>query len=209
MPLTRRTRHTLRRAEFGFFGVVVYTRVHTPRFCGLPLRAGVFFFSTDFLRPLRTNWLIVGKSLSPFSPCTTWRLSLAARQPLEARSPPARGAQAARPGDPASLGCPSCRENPASPALDRGKAFSTVSLCAQLIRTRKHAPRTGRDRELYHRPCSLSNATHPGVSILKEQGFRRWSAKRPPIAGRASTQSRNNRKVPAGAGTRASRQTAP
>jgi len=24
----------LRSAEFGFFGVVVYTRVHTPRFCG-------------------------------------------------------------------------------------------------------------------------------------------------------------------------------
>ena len=34
------TRATLRSAEFGFFGVVVYTRVHTPRRCGLPLRAG-------------------------------------------------------------------------------------------------------------------------------------------------------------------------
>ena len=39
-PEVRRTRATLRRAEFGFFGVVVYTRVHTPRRCGLPFRAG-------------------------------------------------------------------------------------------------------------------------------------------------------------------------
>src|SRR6476661_5651192 len=37
MPLVRRTRATLRRAEFGFFGVVVYTRVHTPRRWGLGL----------------------------------------------------------------------------------------------------------------------------------------------------------------------------
>ena len=29
--LVRRTRATFRRAEFGFFGVVVYTRVQTPR----------------------------------------------------------------------------------------------------------------------------------------------------------------------------------
>ena len=27
-------RQTLRKAEFGFFGVVVLTTVHTPRFCG-------------------------------------------------------------------------------------------------------------------------------------------------------------------------------
>ena len=33
-PLVSLTLATLRIAEFGFFGVVVYTRVHTPRFCG-------------------------------------------------------------------------------------------------------------------------------------------------------------------------------
>ncbi|EQD65791.1 hypothetical protein B1A_08409, partial [mine drainage metagenome] len=33
-PLVSRTRQTLRSAEFGFFGVVVYTRVQTPRFWG-------------------------------------------------------------------------------------------------------------------------------------------------------------------------------
>jgi hypothetical protein len=40
MPLVRRTRQTFRSAELGFFGVVVYTRTQTPRFCGQALRAG-------------------------------------------------------------------------------------------------------------------------------------------------------------------------
>src|SRR5664279_5571746 len=51
---------TLRSAEFGFFGVVVYTRVHTPRRCGLPLSAGVFVLPILSVRPLRTNCWIVG-----------------------------------------------------------------------------------------------------------------------------------------------------
>src|SRR5512139_240783 len=34
IPLDKRTRATLRRAELGFFGVTVETRVQTPRFCG-------------------------------------------------------------------------------------------------------------------------------------------------------------------------------
>src|SRR5580765_6946260 len=61
MPLVRRTRATLRRAEFGFFGVVVYTRVHTPRRWGAPLRAGVLVLSVFDSRPLRTNCWMVGK----------------------------------------------------------------------------------------------------------------------------------------------------
>src|SRR3954453_21497242 len=60
MPLVSRTRATLRSAEFGFFGVVVYTRVQTPRRWGEPLSAGVLVFSTLSSRPLRTSWLIVG-----------------------------------------------------------------------------------------------------------------------------------------------------
>src|ERR1700704_6549484 len=60
MPLVSRTRATLRSAEFGFFGVVVYTRVHTPRRCGLPLSAGVLVLVVFAWRPLRTSWLIVG-----------------------------------------------------------------------------------------------------------------------------------------------------
>src|SRR6185437_868467 len=69
MPLVSRTRATLRSAEFGFLGVVVYTRVHTPRRCGaatfflrpLPdFRPGVESFFGFGLRPLRMSWLVVG-----------------------------------------------------------------------------------------------------------------------------------------------------
>src|ERR1044071_7075133 len=62
MPLVRRTRATLRSAEFGFFGVCVNTRTHTPRFCGLTWSAGLFVLVTIFSRPWRTSWLIVGIS---------------------------------------------------------------------------------------------------------------------------------------------------
>src|SRR6478735_561478 len=64
-----RTRATLRSAELGFLGVVVYTRVHTPRRCGaatfflrpLPdFRPGVDSFLDFGVRPLRTSWLVVG-----------------------------------------------------------------------------------------------------------------------------------------------------
>src|SRR6187455_776103 len=67
MPEVRRTRATLRSAEFGFFGVVVYTRVHTPRRCGAPLSAGVAPLRAFDWRPLRTNCSMVGKlNLSQF-----------------------------------------------------------------------------------------------------------------------------------------------
>src|ERR1700678_2311135 len=59
-PLVSRTRATLRSAEFGFFGVKVYTRVQTPRRCGAPRRAGVLVFVSLVWRPLRTSWAIVG-----------------------------------------------------------------------------------------------------------------------------------------------------
>jgi hypothetical protein len=64
MPLVSRTRATFRRAEFGFFGVVVYTRVQTPRRCGAAIRflrpwpdfrPGVDTFFLGFVRPLRTS----------------------------------------------------------------------------------------------------------------------------------------------------------
>jgi hypothetical protein len=58
--VVNRTLATFLKAEFGFLGVDVYTRVQTPLFWGAPLSAGVFvFFLTRFL-PFRTNWLIVG-----------------------------------------------------------------------------------------------------------------------------------------------------
>src|SRR3954464_16002535 len=69
MPPEIRTRATLRSAELGFFGVVVYTRVHTPRRCGaatfflrpLPdLRPGVDSFLNFGDDALRTSWLVGG-----------------------------------------------------------------------------------------------------------------------------------------------------
>src|SRR3954471_13930746 len=63
------TRATLRSAEFGFLGVVVYTRVHTPRRWGLPFSAGVLVLLVFAWRPLRTSCWIVGtgflRSLRP------------------------------------------------------------------------------------------------------------------------------------------------
>ena len=56
---------TLRRAEFAFFGVVVYTRVHTPRRWGQACRAGVFLCFTTFFRATRISWLIVGICFPP------------------------------------------------------------------------------------------------------------------------------------------------
>src|SRR3954465_15949113 len=60
IPLVSRTRATFRSAEFGFLGVEVYTRVHTPRFCGQLFSAGLEVFQRGGFRPLRTSWLNVG-----------------------------------------------------------------------------------------------------------------------------------------------------
>src|SRR5689334_10361424 len=62
MPVVRRTRATLRRAEFGFFGVWVYTRTQTPRRWGEPRSAGALDFARAALRPRRTNCWMVGKT---------------------------------------------------------------------------------------------------------------------------------------------------
>src|SRR5271165_2277005 len=59
-PLVKRTFATFRNAEFGFFGVRVITCTQTPRRCGQSASAGDFDFTTTFLRPFLTSWLIVG-----------------------------------------------------------------------------------------------------------------------------------------------------
>src|SRR5438046_3175700 len=59
-PFVRRTFATLRRAELGFLGVVVYTRVQTPRRNGFDLSDGDFSFLITSRRLRRTSWLIVG-----------------------------------------------------------------------------------------------------------------------------------------------------
>src|SRR6185295_12368911 len=57
------TRATLRSAEFGFLGVVVYTRVHTPRRCGQDISAGALVLTLSGRRPIRISWLMVGMVL--------------------------------------------------------------------------------------------------------------------------------------------------
>src|SRR3989339_1399072 len=75
MPFERRTRAIFRKAEFGFFGVVVVTLRQTPRLKGAPLRSSVLFlckvssvvcmagyllFLITFTLPFLTNWFTVG-----------------------------------------------------------------------------------------------------------------------------------------------------
>jgi hypothetical protein len=59
-PLVKRTLATLRIAEFGFLGVVVYTRVQTPRLCGHESKAADLLFLVMVTLPFRTNCAIVG-----------------------------------------------------------------------------------------------------------------------------------------------------
>src|SRR5215510_4290506 len=98
MPEVRRTRATLRRAEFGFFGVVVNTRVQTPRRWGEPSSAGVLFFSTLSCRPFRTSCWIVGTT-SPVSVCRvvklTWNFPDPRGRVCRILQTPARGGKAA------------------------------------------------------------------------------------------------------------------
>src|SRR5512133_1798652 len=82
IPLVRRTRQTLRSAEFGFFGVVVYTRVHTPRFCGQARNAGDAVLAITASRPLRTNCWIVGMGKTVVAPRFKGSRSLAWSSPL-------------------------------------------------------------------------------------------------------------------------------
>src|SRR5262245_1370359 len=83
--LVRRTRQTLRSAEFGFFGVVVYTRVQTPRRCGERCSAGTFDLYVAATRPPRISWLVV--DIPSFSPrCLRYhRTHEASGRPLAAR----------------------------------------------------------------------------------------------------------------------------
>lgn len=65
IPFFNLTRATFRRAELGFFGVIVKTRVQVPDAWGHPLSAGDFVFDCGAWRQFRTNWLIVGNDLLP------------------------------------------------------------------------------------------------------------------------------------------------
>src|SRR5919201_1364537 len=70
MPEVSRTRATFRRAEFGFLGFVVSTRVQAPRRCEEPFSAGLFVRFLGLERPFRPRCWIVGmafpSALFPF-----------------------------------------------------------------------------------------------------------------------------------------------
>src|SRR5438270_12456608 len=92
MPFVSRTRATFRSAEFGFFGVVVYTRVQTPRRCGaatfflrpLPdFRPGVASLRLGVTLPLRINWLVVGMRCARLAGATIHSACLASLSPAQ------------------------------------------------------------------------------------------------------------------------------
>src|SRR5215207_5795230 len=119
MPLERRTRATLRSAEFGFLGVLVYTRVHTPRRWGAPFNAGVLPFVGFDWRPLRTSCWMVGTT-RPFErtlalPCEAGRRAGdAERSPGPTGKPTGVGVAIAnrRPGRPTARPGPGTAEAP-------------------------------------------------------------------------------------------------
>src|SRR6266542_3991235 len=92
MPFVSLTRATLRSAEFGFLGVVVYTRVHTPRFCGHAFNAGAPVLLFCGRRPCRTSWLKVGTVEPPNTFRTagsrSFGVDLSSRRPRRARALP-------------------------------------------------------------------------------------------------------------------------
>src|SRR6476646_691645 len=95
MPFVRLTLAILRRAEFGFFGVTVATRVQTPRLWGAAtaflrpcpdLRPGVVVFFLGRLRPLRTSWFVFGTAAHGSGPPLSGR-GRGGRRPASAPQP--------------------------------------------------------------------------------------------------------------------------
>src|SRR4029450_1631415 len=91
-PFVRRTRATLRSAEFGFFGVAVNTRRQTPRRCGERIRSGDAERVGSRRRPFRISCWMVG-NVAPV-----------AKTPIP-RAPPSasKGPEARRLGTPLRL----------------------------------------------------------------------------------------------------------
>src|SRR5271163_3569446 len=122
------TRATLRSAELGFFGVVVYTRVHTPRRCGaatfflrpLPdFRPGVASFFLGVTRPLRTSWEVVGipgdaSSTRLYAGCGTPGAGTSAAATITSAN---ASACSITPIGPAATGSPNTTIPPAMPAM--------------------------------------------------------------------------------------------
>jgi hypothetical protein len=66
MPFVSRTRAILRKAEFGFFGVIVLTMTQTPRFCGDLVSRRTTFFRVLKLMPNAGALVRLGRFRRPF-----------------------------------------------------------------------------------------------------------------------------------------------
>src|SRR5438105_6985202 len=146
-----RTRATLRSAEFGFFGVCVYTRMHTPRFSGQPANAGDFVLLMTASRPMRTSCENVG---------TVFPLFSATQRP---NSHAQNFAALARRADKLRESMPFCRkvycesgEQPArnSVRTPRGRAILLVSVRRGLLGFAGLAPHSGRSSVPFRLACS-------------------------------------------------------
>src|SRR4051794_15331900 len=130
------TRATLRSAEFGFLGVVVYTRVHTPRRWGLPFSAGVLVLLVFAWRPFRTSCWIVGTGfLRSLRPLPTAAAPSCMHLCVPVTSPA---------GEESGTRGRACR--PAHGPATRGHAFRVLSLsaprCLGAVRSSCRCPRT-------------------------------------------------------------------
>src|SRR3954467_6907631 len=194
MPLVRRTRATLRSAEFGFFGVVVYTRVQTPRRWGEPFNAGVLVFSTLSSRPLRTSWLIVGMGGLDLLPALGRALECLALPVVPGAGPAGAPSGSGRqpPSGPRGRAC--CRP------VDR--PMSSVRTRLPLATRRRHPPvGTGRqdpgDRKATqaHREREQAQGTL-GTADHDTRGFGTGQSRGPHIRGQLSATARRGGRPP-------------
>src|SRR6266568_2117160 len=160
-----RTRATLRNAEFGFFGVCVYTRMHTPRFSGQPISAGDFVLLMTSSRPMRTSCENVGTVFPLFS--ATPRPKLLRAQNF-AGSRRARRQHCARACASAERSTANPEEQPArnSVRTPRARTLLLVSVRRGLLGFAGQAPHSGRSSVPFRLACSgtednPSNSTVP------------------------------------------------
>src|SRR5215472_5692034 len=148
----RRTRATLRSAEFGFFGVCVYTRMQTPRFSGQPINAGDFVLLITSSRPMRTSCENVGTVFPLFRP---HRGQTLARAELRGLSP-ARRQNYPRVCADAERSTANPEEQPArnSVRTPRGRANLLVSVRRGLLGFAGLAPHSGRSSVPFRHACS-------------------------------------------------------
>src|SRR5262245_66562585 len=90
IEFVKRTRATLRSAEFGFLGVWVYTRMQTPRFSGQPANAGDFVLVRIPSRPILTSCANVGTVFPRMARSGFKDLLCKPRLPEKSRNPQVR-----------------------------------------------------------------------------------------------------------------------